>query len=233
MLRKIQEVNARVEAWQERLYASFGNDISTRRGRALAALHTHVADHAFLRRIWTNTAPLGAHAWRSNQPDRWRFPRLAEMGIRTVINLRGALGQGAWLFEREACAAHGMRLVDLELNAYVLDPPETYLRLLSIFDTAERPLLMHCKSGADRSGLAAAFYLNHVEGVPMAEAGRQLSLRFAHRRWSRAGVLDALIETIAADMAQTPMSLREWLETRYRPEEIQARFEAGRRGASR
>ena len=35
---------------------------------------------------------------------------------------------------------------------------------------------MHCKSGADRAGLASALWLLHVERRPVAEAMKQLSL---------------------------------------------------------
>lgn len=229
MLRKL---NHRIESWQAAFNASFGDDISTPQGRRMAALHTHVVDHAFLRRIWHNTAPLGPDAWRANQPDRARFPKLADMGIRSIVNLRGASAFAHYLFEREACARHQITLIDIALDAYELDPPETYLALLDIFERAEKPLLMHCKSGADRSGLAAAFYLIHVENVPVTEAKKQLSLRFAHRKWSRAGVLDHLLDTFEAETAGHGIELRHWLETRYDREAVRQGFEA-RRGARR
>lgn len=225
MLRKL---NDRIIAWQLEFNSSFGDDISTPRGRRLAALHTHVVDHAFLRRIWRNTWPLGAHAWRANQPDRWRFAHFERMGIRTIVNLRGPSAFGVYLFEREACARNAIALIDLQLDAYTLDPPGTYLKLLDIFDTAERPILMHCKSGADRSGLAAAFYLIHVEDVPVAQAKKQLALKYAHRRRTRAGVLDHLLEAYEADTQRHPMKLRRWLETRYDPAALQAEFETAR-----
>jgi protein tyrosine/serine phosphatase len=38
-------------------------------------------------------------------------------------------------------------------------------------------MLIHRKSGADRAGLMSALYLDLKEGVPMAQAKRQLSLR--------------------------------------------------------
>jgi len=47
----------------------------------------------------------------------------------------------------------------------------------NLFGTLEYPILMHCKSGADRVGLMSALYLHTRHGVPISEARRQLSLR--------------------------------------------------------
>ncbi|MCL9977362.1 tyrosine-protein phosphatase, partial [Klebsiella quasipneumoniae] len=64
------------------------------------------------------------------------------------------------------------------------------LRLLGIWRSSPGPLLVHCKSGADRAGLASGLCLL-VEGRTAAEALRQLSWRFGHVKQARTGILDA------------------------------------------
>jgi protein tyrosine/serine phosphatase len=86
----------------------------------------------------------------------------------------------------------------------------------------ERPALLHCKSGADRSGFAAALYLMLAEGRPVTQARRQLSLRYGHNRFGRAGLLDAFFDAYARETGKTPMPLMEWVETVYDPDRIAA-----------
>jgi protein tyrosine/serine phosphatase len=52
------------------------------------------------------------------------------------------------------------------------------------------PALLHCKSGADRAGLAAGLIVL-FEGGTAADAMRHLSLRYGHIRQARTGILDA------------------------------------------
>jgi hypothetical protein len=79
-------------------------------------------------------------------------------------------------------------------------PPrrETLLDLIETFREAEAPLLIHCKAGADRAGLASAIYLLTMTDAPLADARRMLSWRFLHLVGSKAGVLDAVLDAYAA-----------------------------------
>ncbi len=224
-----KNLHDKVTEWQLNYNSSFGDDISTPRARRQAVWHTHVVDHAFLRRIWRNTHRLSDDAWRGNQPDARRIAQLKQMGIRTLLNLRGPSAFAVYLFEQEACAQHGIHLVDHQIEAYHLSSRETYLRLFELFDTMEKPFLMHCKSGADRSGLAAAFYLLDQQNASVERAMSELSLKYAHRKNSRAGILDHLLQTYAADTRAAPMPIRRWIASRYDQAAITADFEAKRR----
>ncbi len=204
-----------IQTWENNFYHSFGDDISTPKGRRQAVWHTHIVDHAWVRKIWPNMYPLGSRAWRSNQPDPKRFRKLQKLGIRSIINLRGISRYASYLFEQEACETYGIALYNLELDARNLGTREDYLRLLDLFERAEKPVLMHCKSGADRASLASALYLLDQENAPVAQAQAQLSLKYAHRKSTGTGILDHLLEHYAADSRDAPMSIREWFESRY------------------
>lgn len=211
-----------------KLRDSFGRDISTPAGKRAAFWHLYLMDHGFLRMVWRNLAEIAPGAWRSNQPSPGQLRRHAAKGLRTVINLRGISSNSNYLLEAEACAELGLVLRSCPISARRLAPRGLLLDLLDAFETAERPLLIHCKSGADRAGLAAALYLMHVEGQSAALASRQLSFRFMHFRNDSTGVLDYMLDRYAADCAARPMPIREWIETVYDATELQIAFERER-----
>ena len=219
------KIKRRERAWKN----GFGMDISTPEGRRAARRHNNLVDHAFLRRILPNRYQLSPDAWRSNQPDPVHFPALQAAGIKTVINLRGGDIYSYYLFEVEACHDFGMTLINHKMKARFLKERERYLELLDIMEQAEKPFLIHCKSGADRTGIAAALYLLDQCGASIDEARAQLSLKYAHQRWSKAGILDAMIEAYAEYHKNDPISIRDWLEQHYDPEAITQAFQAKRK----
>jgi uncharacterized protein (TIGR01244 family) len=105
---------------------------------------------------------------------------IAEAGIRTIINLRGG-AEDAWHRDEAAtAAASGVRLVDFSWSADRELTDAQVSRFLAAVETAERPILIHCRSGADRTGLASALYLAVVKHADEASAEAQLSIRFGH-----------------------------------------------------
>jgi protein tyrosine/serine phosphatase len=52
--------------------------------------------------------------------------------------------------------------------------------VLDIIRNAPKPLLVHCRSGADRSGLVSALYRLVDEGASVDQADRELSLIYGH-----------------------------------------------------
>jgi protein tyrosine/serine phosphatase len=102
-------------------------------------------------------------------------------GIKTVINLRGKnVGKGWYDDEIRATAAHGATHVDFGISARRDLTPEKTQQLLTLLKTAEQPILVHCMSGADRTGLASVIFLQQVAGIDEEEAEWQLSPLFGH-----------------------------------------------------
>ena len=54
------------------------------------------------------------------------------------------------------------------------------LVLLDLFEHCRYPLLIHCKSGSDRTGLASALYLMSRRGEPPGWAVRGFTLKHGH-----------------------------------------------------
>lgn len=218
------QLKSQLRRWDQRLRDSFGNDISTPAGRRAVYLHFNLMDHAFLRVLWTNMAEIAPGVWRSNQPGPARLRRYKKMGIKTIITLRGDNPKSHHLLEEEACRELGIDLWITALNARKAPRRFRLLELLDFFDQVEKPFLMHCKSGSDRAGLAAALYLMHVEGQSVEEAAKQLSFRFLHLKNAPTGILDHMLDMYAADTAETPMPIRQWITERYQPKKLTKSF---------
>src|SRR5262249_41924745 len=69
---------------------------------------------------------------------------------------------------------------DITLSANRLPPPAEIRRLVEVLDGTEYPVLIHCRQGVDRTGLASAAVLLLQSDVTLAQARRQLSLRYGH-----------------------------------------------------
>lgn len=183
-------------------------------------------DHLFIRIFFPNRHRLAADAWRAAQPLPYQLRDLARRGIRTIVNLRGEVGTSTYLLEKEACRRLGLTLVDFRIRSRAAPERAEILAARDLFMNIEYPMLMHCKSGADRAGLMSALFLHVREGVPIEAARRQLSLRFGHIRQADTGVLDHFFERYLMDCAKTPMPFFEWVETVYDAADVKRSFQA-------
>lgn len=216
----------RIGDWERETRAYYNTDLSTPENRRRARIYNLWFDHEILRTVWTNFWPVAPGVYRSNHPTHTRFARLKAMGIRTVLNLRGAAGAAHYLVEEESCRKLGLTLVNRTMHARYAPPRADILSLLDAFREIERPFVMHCKSGADRAGFSAALYLLVIEGRPMEEARRQLGVKYIHFRWSRTGVLDYILDRYEARNAQSAISFEDWVAMEYDNSEIQTSYEA-------
>lgn len=221
-------LKSRLRQFEHEMRQRFGVSIETPKARRRAWWHYQLMDHAFLRAWWWNLEEFAPGAWRANQPSPRQIERYAAMGIRTILNLRGDGRYSHYLFEEEACARHGIELVSLTFSARRLSPRSDMLELVETMRQIEKPFLIHCKSGSDRTGLAAALYLAVIEGRPVREARRQLHWRFLHLSSTDTGVLDHVFDAYEADAEKGAITLEDWLETRYDHQALTASWESGR-----
>jgi protein tyrosine/serine phosphatase len=170
----------------------FKGDVSTASGRALAWVDALFIDHAVFRLVWSNLSPVApGRLYRCNHPLPGRLRRLTRsLGLKTLINLRGPTGNGSDALSRTEAARLGLDFYDMSLESRGAPQRDRILRLHGIFQSMRGPALMHCKSGADRAGLAAGLFVM-LDGGTTRDALRQLSLRFGHVRQAKTGILDA------------------------------------------
>lgn len=121
-------------------------------------------------------------AYRSGQPtDADLRSYRKDYGIKTVINLRDDGASDDWRrAEAKTARELGIRYVEFPMSAGTLLPLDRARQLIGIMKDAEKPLLIHCRSGADRTGLAAAFYVAAIAGHEEDVAEAQLSVRYGH-----------------------------------------------------
>jgi len=120
--------------------------------------------------------------YRCAQPSTEDLKRVvARFGIRTVVNLRGCSAGFDW-YEEESRATAELDIVqeDVSLSAGRLPAPHEMQRLVEVLDRAEYPILLHCRRGVDRTGLASAVVQLLQTDIPPSQARKQLSLRYGH-----------------------------------------------------
>tara|TARA_R110002124_G_scaffold218645_2_gene384547 strand:+ start:27385 stop:28002 length:618 start_codon:yes stop_codon:yes gene_type:complete len=120
--------------------------------------------------------------YRSAQPSAHSLARYhRKFGIQTVINLRGENESESWYRDEiETSERLGIRHINFRMSAKRGITKKEAWRLIGIMQRAPKPLLIHCESGADRSGLASALYVAAVERLGEQAAEDQLSLRYGH-----------------------------------------------------
>lgn len=202
-------------------------DLTAPGARRAAWLNSLFVDHALLRLGWRNWGVVeSGRLYRSNHPTPWQLEQAVRRhGIRTVINLRGhreACGSDA--LGRQAAAELGLEHIDAPLESRGAPHRDRVLRLAGLYARMQEPALIHCKSGADRTGLAAGIWLL-VQGRPVEEALAQLSLRFGHVAAARTGILDAFFQTYAAFVkAHGPKPFLDWVRDDYSEDALRAQF---------
>lgn len=131
-------------------------------------------------------------AYRSGQINKGRLEQyLKGYRIKSVLNLRGENSGADWYEDEIAiCKRLSVRHYDLAMNSTGKPTREVVGRLMTIFREAPRPILIHCKSGSDRSGLVAALWKVVVDGEPKSIAEKQLSILYGHFPVGQTAVLD-------------------------------------------
>lgn len=202
------------------------DSLRTRMSPALCYFEMLVLDYGVVRMVYNNRHRISDEAWRSAQPAPHHIRSAARAGVKTVINLRGDQSFGTNWLEERACAQNGLKLVNFKLRSRAAPSREELRAIRQLLETISYPVLLHCKSGADRAGLMSVIYAHVRKGMPIAQARHQLSLKYGHIKQADTGVLDAVFERYLADNAESPIGFWEWVDTRYDPEEVNRTFKS-------
>ena len=106
---------------------------------------------------------------------------IQEQSIKSILNLRGGNSNQDW-YQAETSTAQrlGVQHYDFALSAGHEVNDEEIGRILDTINRAPKPMLIHCKSGADRTGLIGALYLYSLEGKSAESADRELTIFYGH-----------------------------------------------------
>lgn len=205
-------------------------DLATADGRRRARYDLTWGDHGFLRARFRNLHRISPEMWRANQPSPEHIARYArDLGLKTIINLRGRSPKGYYLLEKEACARNGIELVDFQVFSRDTPTRDTILGARDMFESIAYPALMHCKSGADRAGLASVLYMHFRQGLPIREAKEQLSFKYLHIRAGKTGILDFIFDRYLETGEPKGVEFSDWVESEYDREALKTLFLEGRK----
>ena len=106
---------------------------------------------------------------RSAQPDGAGFKDLATLGIKTVLDLRAGHA------DAQEAGATLLRFLHVPMRAWSLNDDQVVAALRVLTDRSNRPLLVHCQKGADRTGAILALYRVVVQGWSKDDALREMN----------------------------------------------------------
>ncbi|GAN72286.1 MAG: tyrosine-protein phosphatase [Acetobacter syzygii] len=206
----------------------FNGHLSSMTGRARAWTDSLFVDHAVFRLVWTNLhAVIPGKVYRCNHPTPARLRQaVRKLGLRTLVNLRGHRQCGSDALSRNAAQQIGIAHLDMAFESRGAPHRDRILRFAQMYGQLQFPMLMHCKSGADRAGLASALVIM-FEGGSAAQALGELSWRYGHFRRSRTGILDAFFLRYQAQ-AEGRIPFMDWVRDEYDEVALKQDFVAGR-----
>ena len=107
--------------------------------------------------------------YRGAQPTAAGFQELADLGVRSVLNLAGGVG------DRLLAGDGSVKLFHVPMSASGLRDDLVLQALRIMVDPENRPLMIHCRHGADRTGALVALYRVVVQGWTKDQAVREMN----------------------------------------------------------
>ena len=184
-------------------------------------MHAWFVDHACLRFFWSNKAKISSNSFasRSGHPSVVALKKFKMEGGKYVLSLRGGRKRPANLIEKCICKREGLKLINIPLQSTRPPSKNSILELIEFFENVDAPFLVHCKTGADRTGLAAAIYLLSKEDCKLEDANKQLNIRYLHFGFGGKKILKQFLEYLEATRGET-QSLFAWARDTYEPSEL-------------
>jgi len=107
--------------------------------------------------------------------------RVEQNGIRSILSLAPPEPNEPW-YRGEVAVSAGRHLVryEMPLSSQDILTSAQLCQLLTLLQNAPKPVLIHSRSGADRTGLAAAIFKYAIAARSVDEARNQLSIRYGH-----------------------------------------------------
>lgn len=194
--------------------------------RFLAWLNMLFIDHSMFRFFFNTRHAIADDCYRSSHPMPYQLRAAARAGVRSVLSLRGDETHiGSNVLEIETCRELGLVLAHQPIGSR--DPPERWQleRIDQLLRELPRPLLIHCKSGADRAGLVSAIYLLVHKNQPLHVAERELCFwPHGHIKQAKTGVLDHFLEVYGEELRARGTPFMDWVRGSYDRNAVRASF---------
>ena len=181
-------------------------------------------DHGFLRSCYQNYWKIDEKVYRSAQPSPLMLNYLKEQGFKTIVNLRGSRDDLVDQMEKRICRNLKLILIDFKMHSRAAPLKEQIIASKELFEKIKYPALLHCKSGADRTGIMSALYLI-FKGEEVSYAKSQLSIKYLHIKLAKSGILDEFFEKyIVYQKKYGEINFWHWVSKIYNPDEVKNSF---------
>lgn len=148
--------------------------------------------------LYGNFHKVDKDVYRSAQLFSFNLPYYIEKhNIQSILNLRKtrkAKNKDWYKDEVQIAKEMGVVRYDYPIGDRENISIEKMDKIVQIMKDAPKPLLIHCKAGADRTSLASALYLYAIKNDKDAE--KQISIIYGHFPWlgSKTGAMDRSFE---------------------------------------
>jgi hypothetical protein len=148
---------------------------------------------------------------------------IRERRIKTVLNLRGPNPSEPWYREELAATLNqGATHIDIAMSSCLWMSRVQLRTLVDTLETAERPLLIHCAWGSERTGLAAAIAELLRPGGALSDARAQFSIQYLFVRMNDGQVMAEHLDQYEnwlqkAKLSHTPANFQRWVNEEFHP----------------
>ncbi len=146
-----------------------------------------------------------------------------KLGGKTVVNLRGGRDLPQNRLERERCELLELNFCNIPMAATMPPNKESLLELIALFKEGNGPFLLHCKSGADRTGLIAGVFCMSMLGASAQDAKKNLNIKYLHFGFGKKAILRAFFDFHIASN-NSGLKFEHWLQTIYSADKLREFF---------
>ena len=127
-------------------FASLDRKEETRRGTANVTIE--------------NFGKVNDHIYRGGQPEGDAYRQLVDLGVKTILDLRGDADEGA----RSAAERAGLKYINLPLEKKEYPQADAAANFMEIVNNQDNwPVFTHCAGGRHRTGAMIAVYRMSVD----------------------------------------------------------------------
>lgn len=132
--------------------------------------------------------------------------------LKSVLNLRGWWGNDEYVALREEASHLGLEYFDLELDAWSAPTRHQLLQLIEAIERLPRPMLIFCRAGVDRSGMASVLAAMEIAGQSYEKAKNELFGQWQYIGGKKENSTGALFAAYEAFCRRKGVATGGWLE---------------------
>jgi len=132
--------------------------------------------------IYGNFHKVDKNVYRSAQLFSFNMPYyVKKYHIKSILDLRGATDSQTYRDEINISKEYNITHYSYSIGSSHIQTMKKMNKIIDLIKNAPKPILIHCKAGADRTSLATALYLYSTNRDKIAP--KAFSLKYLHFPW--------------------------------------------------